>query len=671
MKIGKFFAKGLRRLAAHFEAAESGTARSSYFAPVQSAVRDAPPATRRKLIAKSRELYNNNAVFCAIIERLVSYTVGTGFTVSPNTSDERFNMAAARVWKRFADMPELSSRRNFLSLQPIIARSVFVDGDIFSVHTYDEHFAPKWQLFEGHRITDMLNCDWDKPDGVVLDSLGRPVSYNLALDEDLMRFASLPESAVVRYSFDKRPNQYRGLPLMHAAITTISDVKEIVGYEKQSVKYSSSLIGTASRASGEEDTDGMSAFEQIGSLKNGGGNLQKESEEAVLEWYERQQSSTFLVGKPGDKLTINSTDRPGPAWQGFMTFLVESACLATGLAPSVILGTKVGGADTRAVLATAERVIIPWQDTLCDTFQLEYEWVIENAILRGELENPPDDWHSAAWHRPAKPTVDAGRMGSLEREDVKAGLMSREQFFSARGMDYRRELRQQAAEAKYILELSREFGVPPNMIDINFKDQPIPEGGSGAETFPAPEGQARLSARCKPGQCHHKWAQNGGGERQPKGATKNKPAKNNSGEGSKERKYGKLADKLVRSSDAMRRINNPKGETITASDGNPAIFNEQSVKHVVGDHSLREGFTRMSELYFAQDTTATGLHFESLNKGKKQTEFIKEYDTGKKSYFYTSRRGKDKVVYSWYKIKKNQYARKYAEWEKSQKGNLK
>lgn len=133
-------------------------------------------------------------------------------------------------------------------------------------------------------------------------------------------------------------------------------------------------------------------------------------------------------------------------------------------------------------------------------------------------------------------------------------------------------------------------------------------------------------------------------------------------------KYGKLAEKLVRVSDAMKRINNSTGETITASDGKPAIFNEKSVKHVVGDHSKSIGKIRMNELGIAQDTTATGLSFESVNKGKLQTEFIKEYDTGaEKKYFYTSRRGNSNVVYSWHSISESNYKRKKTEWESQQK----
>ena len=148
---------------------------------------------------------------------------------------------------------------------------------------------------------------------------------------------------------------------------------------------------------------------------------------------------------------------------------------------------------------------------------------------------------------------------------------------------------------------------------------------------------------------------NGGGGNK---GNKQRPRKQ-SGGGSKKAKYGTLEKKLVRSSDSFKRINNPKGETIIAADGKPAIFNSQSVKHVVGDHSVKDGRRRMKELFFAQDTTATGISFESLNKGKKQTEFIKEYDTGEgKRYFYTARRGKSNVVYSWHEISSRKFEEK-------------
>lgn len=77
----------------------------------------------------------------------------------------------------------------------------------------------------------------------------------------------------------------------------------------------------------------------------------------------------------------------------------------------------------------------------------------------------------------------------------------------------------------------------------------------------------------------------------------------------------------------------------------------------------------MVEFSLAVDTATTGYSFESLNKGKKQTDFIKEYDlkNGKK-LFYTARRGRDNVIYSWHELNPNQYKRKFEEWKKQNGG---
>ena len=123
--------------------------------------------------------------------------------------------------------------------------------------------------------------------------------------------------------------------------------------------------------------------------------------------------------------------------------------------------------------------------------------------------------------------MDAGRLAAQEREDVKAGLLTREEHYAARGLDYRRELRQAAAEARYIMELSQEFEIPPEMIDAAFTnprgrdsfgggigENANPENGTATESKPAQQdtsknGTNSFSARCPRGECTHKWAKGG------------------------------------------------------------------------------------------------------------------------------------------------------------------
>lgn len=88
------------------------------------------------------------------------------------------------------------------------------------------------------------------------------------------------------------------------------------------------------------------------------------------------------------------------------------------------------------------------------------------------------DWHKTKWRRPPKITVDAGREAQNEREDVKNGLMTLEEHYSARGKDYRREITQKAEEVRYMLDECARLSIPAEALSINLKSA-VFAGGKG------------------------------------------------------------------------------------------------------------------------------------------------------------------------------------------------
>lgn len=468
--------KALSPASARYEGAEDSPARSYIYSPVQSATRDLTPLTRRNLISKSRHFYENEPLFCGLIERMTSYVVGGGLHVVPDSSDAAFNAAAMEYWREFCELPEFSSDKNFLNLQSMIVRAAFVDGDVFVYKTFDANGNPKIQIIEGYRISDGFNADRDKPDGVILDSLGSPVAYEYhPSDDDIASPIVIPAGRLIRFSHDKRPNQYRGVPLAHAAIRTVHDIGDTLALEKQAVKHTSSIVGVASNAGGEADEDDYNPLKrQISAPSDAAG---KDAERA--EHYRRIEGAEILYAAPGDSLELKSNDRPGPAWQGFMSFLIDSTCLSVGLVPSIVLGQKRGGVDTRACLATAQRIVEGWQNSYIDSFQLVYEYVIEDGMIRGKIPSAPD-WHKTKWRRPPKITVDAGREAQNEREDVKNGLMTLEEHYSARGKDYKREIAQKAEEIRYMLDECERLGIPPDALSVNLKTAALADRASAS-----------------------------------------------------------------------------------------------------------------------------------------------------------------------------------------------
>lgn len=622
------------RAAARYEAALDTSARSVIFSPVQSPTRDLTPLTRRKLISKSRYFYENEALFCTLIERMTSYVIGGGLHVVPDSSSSEFNAAAAEYWREFCELPEFASDKNFLNLQSIIIRSAFMDGDVFVYKTYDEAHNPKIQIIEGYRITDGLTADIDKPEGVVLDKYGRPTCYEYhPTDDDICKPVKIPAQHLVRFSYDKRPNQYRGVPIAHAAIRTIHDIDDILALEKQAVKHNSSIVGVASKEGDDEfQTPPMRPFgEQIENA------VQSNIGDAELAKYysEQIEGSMIFTTRKNETLELKNNDRPGPAWQGFISFLVDATCLSVGLTPSIVLGQKRGGVDTRACLATAQRIVEGWQNSYIDSFQLIYEYVIEDGIIRGKIPAVPD-WHKTKWRRPPKITVDAGREAQNEREDVKNGLMTLEEHYSARGKDYRREITQKAEEVRYMLDECARLSIPAEALSINLKSA-VFAGGKGNTDNPQTTASL-ISGK----QLRRPNGQFGGSD----GTGKKKKSPN-----PKTRKKESIIKRNSISVQEAKKIIR-REEKFKAADGKKAFFGKISLKHN-SIHSPRDAKERLKQINLAKKTIQHGFFRESKSKkGYPQTDFIQQFGS---EFFYAARRNDSGEIYSWHPIRGNRF----------------
>lgn len=452
------------KIAARYEAAHRSGARSNISAPARSSTRDTQEFTRKRLLELSRYFYKNSPFYVGIIERLVSYVVGTGHSVRPKSSSGEFNAAAADYWAMWCEDSGYGAPMNFLTYQNIIARAQFVDGDIGSLLT-SRGGMPAVQLIESHLICDRSNSDWDKPDGVNLDRTGRVLSYSIARDDDLREFSKYAEKDLVVHLFPTRANQYRGVPVATSALLTIHDLDDILALEKQAVKTFSSRTHVIKNTAGEADDDGIpSAFSAAQSAAEG------DEEERQKHFEELATRAHAFYLRPNEEYQTLSNDRPGPAWQGFVAFLTECMCHSTGFPVSLILGTKVGGADTRRELATAERAIAHWQNRLCWQLQRVYRYVISFGIRTGAITaGIPDDWDALHWQHPPRATVDSGRDASTDRALVAAGLMTREEYFAKNGKDWREASEQLAIEAAYMATLAEKYKVNPAAMGESFE----------------------------------------------------------------------------------------------------------------------------------------------------------------------------------------------------------
>lgn len=406
--------------------------RSWVWYPLQDAKKDLDRFTRYELCKHSRYLYKNSPFIRGLMERLVNLVMGSGIHPVPISSDAAYNKRAKARWAQICKRPCVNARQSMSQYQRVKTRGRFVDGESFSLKTFDmQSGRAKLQGFESDRVTSRGAKDQDalkNVDGVLLNKQGMPSAYQV-------RGVERPYDAqfVVHHFTPIRDEQVRGEPLLASAINTARDVDDILALEKQAVKDASSHLDIIKTTTGDLNPESFrklrynTNYPTVMSLPN--------DQRTRDDYYRVSFGAQPVVLRTGDEYTPYKPDRPGSAWQGFMAFLANTIVLSTGLPPSLLLPVQVGGTDIRRDLELAQRIIEAWQLDLAAEWQEIWEYLIGDEIEDGPLLDAPADWNLVRWHFPKSITVDRGRDAQQDRSDVQAGLMSREEYHGRYGDD--------------------------------------------------------------------------------------------------------------------------------------------------------------------------------------------------------------------------------------------
>jgi hypothetical protein len=454
--LDPFGRPAIGKIRAYYEGAKGNAARSYLPGVIQNARKDLNRATRRELLRLSRNLWKNQPLVKAVIERLITFTVGTGMFPEPDSSDTGWNRAAADVFSEWAKRPDLTSTLPLPRLQEIAFRSMLVDGDVFIHKTYGSSGRPRIQLIEGDQVGSPLAMPTGKnDDGVVADANGRPIEYLVqeSTDFGVTRERRISSEYFVPIANIERPGQSRGACVAASVLTTAIDLHDILFLEKGAVKDASGKTDIIKTASGELDPDDALRGVQLNTDAG-----------QVTKFYRDMFGPEAKVLKSGDEFTPYEPKRPGPAWQGFVDFLAELVCLSFNMPPSTVRQLKVGGADTRRDLAILQRVAEYWQGVQTHAWQSVYEYVIEAEIEDGPLAGAPRDWKRTDWQVTRAATVDAGRTSQQDREDVRSGNMTLREQCGQYGVPWRNHIRQLAREARAVMDEEKANKLPKGFL---------------------------------------------------------------------------------------------------------------------------------------------------------------------------------------------------------------
>ncbi len=433
-----------------YEASRWSQNRSWVWYPVQDAKKDLDRFTRYELSKHARYLYKNSPLMRGLVERVVTLVVGQGFhPVFRSSGGEPWGLKFKNWWAKKGRNVHLGPRCSFAQYTRALARARVIDGEAFTIKTFDEEsMDDRVQGIESDRCCGNPNPNStgaegkNQVDGILLNRQGTPTKYKFKDAENLY-----DADTVIHHFTPTRLGQYRGETLLAAAINTARDVDDILALEKSAVKEASGHKDIIKTASGELDPETMRTM-RYGQNFPTVFNLPAD-DKTKNDYYVHKFGAESVVLKTGDSYTPYVSQRPGAAWEGFMEFLSNTICLATGFPASVILPIIIGGTDIRRDLEIAQRVAMPMMLDLALELDEILNYFVQGEIADGELRGAPSDW-SIFWHFPQRVNIDR-QMAKEDRNDVQAGLMSREEYHGRYGEDsdaYEMAIIQEVAKRK-------------------------------------------------------------------------------------------------------------------------------------------------------------------------------------------------------------------------------
>lgn len=405
---------------------------------------------RTRALSQSRFVFANIGWVRGAVLALKRYSVGSGITPQWQTGNESWNKRAEEFWHEWVKIADATGRHTFNELLGMACVGIDVDGDAGFILGKTDTGFPKVRLIEGHRIGSSTDLGGNWRDGVLLDSLGRPIKYRVnngasQFDSD---FIDLSAADFIHLFEPTSASQYRGIPTITHGINDARDLRDILTLEKKGTKSSLAVSLVDYRMDG--DDSGL-----LGDADTESGDIPREKLDGGL----------VLSRRVGESVQSLQSARPTQGIGEFEKLLVRSVALGMGLPPEFVYDPTLSrAAASRMIAAQAQRRFAERQNLIVEKVlnRLAF-WVVSVAVKRGDIPPSPEAYR-IHWQMPPALTVDAGREAQSNREDIKVGLRTLAEDFGERGIDWRDAMEQRAIEYKEVEAMAKKYGIPPEAI---------------------------------------------------------------------------------------------------------------------------------------------------------------------------------------------------------------
>jgi capsid protein len=303
---------------------------------------------------------------------------------------------------------------------------------------------------------------------------GRPVAYWVRTDDigtatgDRNRnistgsFERIPASQMLHLFEPCRPGMVRGIPMLYPVMNDLHDLDDLQMLEMKAAKAAAEIANVITNKTGEANVAGSRRSKWQIQSQDANGNATTKNNPL---FYEATMGGRNVYISNGEKFEQFRSDRPNVATQEYWDYLVRKICAGVGISSLLIMPHSMQGTVVRADLDTAAAFFRSRSATIEAVVREIYVWVMGWAVKYDRsLDGAPSDWHRNVVRPPRSVTVDIGRNSKAILDELKAGTRTFQDICAEGGMDWRHVLRQRAAEAAYLNDLSKEFKVDRQLI---------------------------------------------------------------------------------------------------------------------------------------------------------------------------------------------------------------
>jgi len=407
-----------------------------------------------KLRQLARHLEENHDIVVSLFDDLLNNVIGSGASVTPMVRKPNGQLADdvnRRLFDEFVewgDYPEVTGEFGFEQVERQVARHLFRDGEIFVRPVFSERFRYRTRTRFALELTEADYCPFDSSldgrmvHGIERNQWGAPSYYyfykahpgdtvnamNVANYKDLRRVSA---SGVHHIKFTRRINQARGVPIVHAVINRLRDLKDYEESERIAAKVAADFTFAITKSS---------EFGAGPTTVNTAGN--------------REFSMSAGMGfelLPGEDVKTIQSNRPNNGLADFRAAMVRAVAGGTGTRYSAIAKDYNGtySAQRQELVEGAVAYRVHFSYLVRRFYRPVWRDFVRAQVLSGRVDLQgidPDSLFRCDFRAPALPWIDPQKEAKAWRELVDAKLESRSEIMRQRGRDPRKVIEEMEQE---------------------------------------------------------------------------------------------------------------------------------------------------------------------------------------------------------------------------------